>query len=241
MTWIMHWNCKEKIDVDLLGSFKGWPRCNSLDLFQFCQSMSPYISLEAPSLKLFSSGAEYIKSFQPLKAITSKNVKKKGHWLILGDISNQRDLVQTFFPIKENVASEIEYSLAWISNPDVESCQIATETIKIEKNDQGLTQISAVSVTERQNHWSTPNIKYALSTRLVNLNLALVASSLPSTPRKIRKESPRTRLSLTSGAPFHSTPIFSRSQNTNSDWAIVSFSYWLFTSLTIWFLTIISQ
>lgn len=122
-----------------------------------------------------------------------------------------------------------------LSNPDVESCQIATETIKIEKNDQGLTQISAVSVTERQNHWSTPNIKYVLSTRLVNLNLALVASSLPSTPRKRRKESPRTRLSLTSGAPFHSTPIFSRSQNTNSDWAIVSFSYWLFTSLTIWF------
>lgn len=119
----------------------------------------------------------------------------------------------------------MEYSLAWISNPDVESCQIATETIKIEKNDQGLTQISAVSVTERQNHWSTPNIKYVLSTRLVNLNLALVASSLPSTPRKRRKESPRTRLSLTSGAPFHSTPIFSRSQNTNSDWAIVSFSY----------------
>ena len=39
-----------------------------------------------------------------------------------------------------------------LSNPDVESCQIATETIKIEKNDQGLTQISAVSVTERQNH-----------------------------------------------------------------------------------------
>ena len=242
MTWIMHWNCKEKIYVDLLGSFKGWPRCNSLDLFQFCQSMSPYISLEAPSLKLFSSSAEVVKIFQPLKAITSKNVKKKkGTGWFFGDISNQRDLVQTFFPIKENVASEMEYSLAWISNPDVESCQIATETIKIEKNDQGLTQISAVSVTERQNHLSTPNIKYALSTRLINLNLVLVASSLPSTPRKRRKESPRTRLSLTSGAPFHSTPIFSRPQNTNSDWAIVSFSYRLFTSLTIWFLTIISQ
>lgn len=231
----MHWNCKEKIDVDLLGSFKGWPRCNSLDLFQFCQSMSPYISLEAPSLKLFSSSAEGVKIFQPLKAITSKNVKKKGHWLILWRHQQPKRPCPNFFPIKENVASEMEYSLAWISNPDVESCQIATETIKIEKNDQGLTQISAVSVTERQNHWSTPNIKYALSTRLVNLNLALVASSLPSTPRKRRKESPRTRLSLTSGAPFHSTPIFSRSQNTNSDWAIVSFSYWLFTSLTIWF------
>lgn len=175
------------------------------------------------------------------KQLRQKNVKKKGTGWFFGDISNQRDLVQTFFPIKENVASEMEYSLAWISNPDVESCQIATETIKIEKNDQGLTQISAVSVTERQNHWSTPKIKYALTTRLINLNLALVASSLPSTPRKRRKESPRTRLSLTSGAPFHSTPIFSRSQNTNSDWAIVSFSYWLFTSLTIWLLTIISQ
>lgn len=235
MTWIMHWNCKEKIDVDLLGSFKGWPRSNSLDLFQFCQSMSPYISLEAPSLKLFSSGAEVIKIFQPLKAITSKKCLKKGHWLILWRHQQPKRPCPNFFPIKENVASEMEYSLAWISNPDVESCQIATETIKIEKNDQGLTQISAVSVTERQNHWSTPNIKYAQSNRLLNLNLALVASSRPCAPRKRRKESPRTRLSLTSGAPFHSTPIFSRPQNTNSDWAIVSFSYWLFTSLTIWF------
>lgn len=162
-------------------------------------------------------------------------LKKRALADSLATSATKETLSKLFFPIKENVASEMEYSLAWISNPDVESCQIATETIKIEKNDQGLTQISAVSVTERQNHWSTPNIKYALSTRLVNLNLALVASSLPSTPRKRRKESPRTRLSLTSGAPFHSTPIFSRSQNTNSDWAIVSFSYWLFTSLTIWF------
>ena len=60
--------------------------------------------------------------------------KKKGTGWYFGDISNQRDLVQTFFPIKENVASEMEYSLAWISNPDVESCQIATETIKIKWN-----------------------------------------------------------------------------------------------------------
>ena len=49
----------------------------SLDIFQFCQSMSPYISIEAPSLKFFSSSAEVIKIFQPLKAIMSKNVKKK--------------------------------------------------------------------------------------------------------------------------------------------------------------------
>lgn len=67
------------------------------------------------------------------KQLRQKNVKKKGTGWFFGDISNQRDLVQTFFPIKENVASEMEYSLAWISNPDVESCQIATETIKIEK------------------------------------------------------------------------------------------------------------
>lgn len=100
------------------------------------------------------------------KQLRQKNVKKKGTGWFFGDISNHRDLVQTFFPIKENVASEMEYSLAWISNPDVESCQIATETIKIEKNDQGLTQISAVSVTERQNHWSTPNIKWLISTSL---------------------------------------------------------------------------
>ena len=39
--------------------------------------MPPDTSLEAPSLKLFSSSAEVVKIFQPLKAIMSKNVKKK--------------------------------------------------------------------------------------------------------------------------------------------------------------------
>ena len=73
--------------------------------------MSPYISLEAPSLKLFSSSAEGVKIFQPLKAITSKNVKKKGHWLILWRHQQPKRPCPNFFPIKENVASEMEYSL----------------------------------------------------------------------------------------------------------------------------------
>lgn len=75
--------------------------------------MSPYISLEAPSLKLFSSSAEVVKIFQPLKAIPDvKKCLKKGYWLILWRHQQPKRPCPNFFPIKENVASEMEYSLA---------------------------------------------------------------------------------------------------------------------------------